>query len=173
MAFDPRRVVTTLHAHEVSFVVIGGIAAVLHGSALPTEDIDITPERSSGNLERLAAALRDLDARLRVDSEPDGVAFPIDAAFLAANATVLNLVTNAGDVDLVITPAGFESGYDDLSPNSVAVDLGDGPQTRIASLHDVIDSKQAAGRTKDIAALPHLRALEAELRKHGTADPSA
>jgi hypothetical protein len=55
----------------------------------------------------------------------------------------------------------------------VAVDLGDGPQTRTASLHDVIDSKQAAGRTKDIAALPHLRALEAELRKHGTADPSA
>jgi hypothetical protein len=161
--FDPVRVVSTLHSHEVSFVIIGGIAAIAHGSALPTEDIDITPERSERNLERLAEALRELDARLRVDSEPDGVSFPVDARFFA-DATVLNLVTDAGDVDLVVQPAGFVHGYDDLVANAVVVDIGDGGTTLIAALTDVISSKQAAGRTKDIAALPHLRALEAEQR---------
>jgi hypothetical protein len=165
MAFDPLRILTTLHAHGVRFVLVGGIAAVAHGSPLPTEDIDITPERSPANLDRLAAALRELDARLRVDREPDGVAFPIDGAFLATQMAVLNLVTNAGDVDLVIAPAGFANGYDDLQPGSVSVDLGDGAPTWIAALPDIIASKQAAGRTKDLAALPYLRALEAERRE--------
>jgi hypothetical protein len=161
--FDPVRVLSTLHAHDVAFVVIGGIAAIAHGAALPTEDIDITPERSSSNLERLADALRDLDARLRVAREPAGVPFPIDAKFFAG-ASVINLVTDAGDVDLVIRPAGFEDGYAELARAAVVVDVGDGGATLIASLEDVIASKTAAGRTKDIAALPHLRALEAELR---------
>jgi len=163
VSFDPLRVVATLHRHQVEFVIVGGFAAVAHGSALPTADIDIAPRRGRRNLDRLAAALRELDARLRTTGEPEGVAFPVDGDFLAAQPHLLNLVTAAGDVDLTITPAGFPNGYDDLVAGSVAVDLGDGAATRIAALRDVIASKEAAGRTKDLAALPHLRALADEL----------
>ena len=81
--------------------------------------------------------------------EPDGVPFPVDA----------------GDVDLTIAPSGFPNGYDDLIAGSVVVDLGDGGATRIAALRDVIASKQAAGRARDIAALPYLRALADELER--------
>lgn len=163
MPFHPQRIVATLNRHGVQFVVIGGIAAVAHGSPLPTEDVDITPERSVRNLERLAAALHELGARLRTAGEPDGVDFPIDAGFLGAQPHMLTLTTVAGDLDLALTPAGFPNGYDDLVEDSVVVDLGDGAATRVASLHDVIASKEAAARTKDLAALPVLRALADEL----------
>lgn len=163
MAFDPRRVVATLNRHEVAFIVVGGLAAVAHGSPLPTEDIDIAPQRSAENFERLADALRELGARLRVSEDLDGVPFPISSAFLTAQPHRLNLVTDAGDLDLTITPSGFPNGYDDLLAGSVVVDLGDGSPTRIASLVDVITSKRAAGRAKDLAALPYLRALAEEL----------
>jgi hypothetical protein len=75
---------------------------------------------------------------------------------------LLNLVTDAGDLDLTITPAGFPNGYDDLIGSAVVVDLGDGTPTHVAALRDVIASKEAAGRSKDTAALPHLRALADE-----------
>ena len=81
--FDPVRVLSTLHHHGVQFVLLGGLAAIAHGSSLSTEDIDIAPERSRGNLDRLAAALRDLKARLRTGDD-EGVEFPIDGGFIAA-----------------------------------------------------------------------------------------
>lgn len=163
MAFDPRRIKATLNRHRVSFIIVGGVAAVAHGSPLPTEDVDVCPERSATNLDRLAAALAELGARLRVAGDPEGVEFPTDRGFLAAQPHMPNLTTDAGDLDLTITPAGFPNGYDDLLDGSVVVDLGDGAATRIASLRDVIPSKEAAGRPKDLAALPYLRALADEL----------
>ncbi len=165
MDSDPVRVVATLHRHGVEFIVVGGLAAVAHGSPLATEDVDIAPRRDRGNFDRLAAALAELGARLRVAGEPDGVPFPIDAGFLAAQPHLLTMVTDAGDVDLTITPSGFPNGYDDLIAGSVIVDLGDGGATRIAALRDVIASKEAAGRDKDLAALPYLRALADELNR--------
>jgi hypothetical protein len=165
VSYDPQRVIATLHRHGVDFVVVGGLAAVAHGAPLPTQDVDIAPERSAANLDRLAAALGELGAKLRVAGDPDGVEFPIDGPFLASQPHVLNLVTAAGDLDLTITPAGFPNGYDDLVGGSVAVDLGDGESTRIAALSDVIASKEAAGREKDLAALPYLRALADELSR--------
>lgn len=76
---------------------------------------------------------------------------------------MLNLTTDAGDLDLTISPAGFPGGYDDLVDASVEMDLGGGGSVRAAALRDVIRSKEAAGRDKDNAALPYLRALADEL----------
>lgn len=165
--FDPLRVLATLHAHEVDFVLVGGLAAVAHGSSLATADVDITPSRRIDNLERLATALRALGARLRVASDPEGVPFPVDAAFLAAQPLMLNLVTEAGDVDLTFAPSAFPDGYDQLLPTAVMVRLVDGSETSVAALDDVIASKQAAGRDKDLAALPYLRELRRQIEAAG------
>lgn len=161
--FDPERVLSTLHRHRVDFVLIGGLAAVVHGSTLTTVDIDITPERSDANLGRLSAALTELDARVRTAQEPDGVAFPIDAGFLAAQPHLLDLVTDAGDVDLTFTPAAFPNGYDDLRTRVVLVHLVDEGNTAVATLDAVIESKRTANRPKDQAALPYLESLRSEL----------
>ena len=164
MSFDPERLLHTLNRHAVAYVVVGGMAAVAHGSTLPTEDVDITPARDRANLDRLGAALRELNARIRTEGEPDGVAFPCDGAFIEAQPLMLNLTTDVGDVDLTLSPAGFPTGYDELVHRSVAIDIGDGAATRIAALDDVIASKRAAGRNKDIPALPYLDALAEEIR---------
>ncbi len=135
------------------FVVVGAVAAIAHGSPLPTEDMDITPDRAGDNLVSLAAALLDLEARLRTPQGP--VDFPIDAQMLAGNV-VWTLTTRAGDLDLVFMPAGTQ-GYDDLRRSAVELDLGSGAPALVAALPDVIRSKEAAGRPKDVAQLPALR----------------
>ena len=63
--YDPERILKKLLQHNVRFVVIGGVAAALHGSPMLTADVDISYERSPGNLERLGAALAEMNARLR------------------------------------------------------------------------------------------------------------
>jgi hypothetical protein len=164
MTLDVERIVSTLARHRVAYVLVGGMAAVAHGSALPTEDVDITPARDRRNLDRLAAALQELDARIRTEDEPDGVEFPCDGGFLAAVPLMLNLTTNAGDLDLVPVPAGFPSGYETLAPRAVEAELGEAV-VLIAALDDVIASKRAAHRAKDQAALPHLEALADEIAR--------
>src|SRR5262245_31188520 len=125
MTFDPEQLLHVLNRHGVAYVIVGGIAAVAHGSTLPTEHVDVTPARDGANLDRLAAALREIGVSER---EPNGAEFVCDGAFLA-QSTILNLVTDLGDVDLVISLAGFPRGYDDLVGNAVAIDLGDGTPT--------------------------------------------
>jgi hypothetical protein len=151
--YDAAAIIAALQNHRVKFVVIGAVAAIAHGSPLPTEDLDLTPDRAPDNLDALAAALRDLEAKLRT---PQGsVKFPIEANMLAANV-VWTLTTRAGDLDLVFEPAGTR-GYDDLRRSAVELDLGSGEPVLVAALADVIRSKEAAGRPKDIAQLPALR----------------
>lgn len=161
--FDPAAILAILTQHDVRFVVIGGIAARLRGAPLVTEDIDVTPARDRDNLRALAAALHELEARLRVAADPDGVAFPIDAEMLAVNQS-WTLTTKAGDLDLVFMPAGSE-GYADLVRDSDDLTVREGPDVTVAvaSLRDVIRTKEAAGRAKDRAALPLLRATQEEI----------
>lgn len=165
MTFDFNRIVSTLSRHRVAYVLVGGAAAVVHGSTLTTEDVDVTPNRDRQNLDRLAAALRELKARIRTSNEPEGVAFPIDGAFLAAIPLMLNLVTDAGDVDITLAPSGFPEGYETLAPRAVEVDFGDGVTVLVAALDDIITSKRAANRPKDLAALPYLDALADEIAR--------
>jgi hypothetical protein len=164
MELDLPRLLATLHRHKVVFVLIGGLAAVYHGSPFPTEDADITPDTNDLNLDRLAAALRELNARIRADDVLEGVPFACDAKGLAA-AQTWDLVTDAGDLDVTFRPSGTQ-GYSDLRRDSVSADIYD-VTVQIASLADVIRSKQAANRPKDQRVLPTLRAILARSRDGG------
>ncbi len=155
--FDPVSMLRILRSHDVAFVVIGGVAARLRGAPLLTQDVDITPEPTAVNMGRLAAALDAMEARLRSASETEGVAFPLDADLLATKQ-LWTLTTKHGDLDLVLEPAGF-AGFEELADGASPLRVATQPDlyVEVASLSDVIASKEEAGREKDLAALPLLR----------------
>jgi hypothetical protein len=167
MSFDFDRIVSTLSRHGVAYVLIGGAAALAHGSTLATEDVDLTPARDQPNLDRLGDALLELQARLRTANELEGVEFPCNGRFIAAMPLMLmlNLTTIAGDIDLALAPSGFAEGYDALAPRAVEVDFGNGAVVLVAALDDIITSKRTADRPKDRAALPYLEALADEIAR--------
>lgn len=170
MELDLARLFEVLGRHNVAYVLIGGLAAVYRGSPFPTEDADITPATDPANLHRLAAALRELNARVRTESEPEGLRFACDAESLAA-AQIWNLSTDAGDLDLTFEPAGTR-GYVDLHRDADSVPLY-GVTVQVASLADVIRSKQAANRPKDQRVLPTLREILAVAPGEDNADRNA
>ena len=160
--FRPEKILAVLAAHDVDYVMIGGLAAALHGSDMVTTDLDITPADGEDNLERLSAALRWLHARIRSDELPGGLIFSHDGASLA-NAGMWNLVTDFGDLDISLVPSGTQ-GFVDLRRSAVVIDVL-GTATHVASLPDIIRSKAAAGRPKDQIAVPVLRRLLAEVER--------
>jgi hypothetical protein len=153
--FEPDRILEVLTRHAVECVVIGGFAAYLQGSPIPTVDVDITPAQDPANFGRLSSALTELDACVRAEGvEP--VPFAHDADSLAAVA-VWNLTTRYGDLDISLVPTGTR-GYEDLRRDAVEVSLR-GTPVLLSSLADIVRSKGAAGRDKDRRALPVLREL--------------
>lgn len=158
--FDPARLLATLAAHQVEFVLIGGLAGALHGSPAATNDADICPAPTAENLRRLADALVELDARVRTEGVLEGLAFDRSPEFLGS-VELLNTTTIAGDLDIAFSPIGT-LGYDGLAVEAVAFDI-DGDRVLVASLDDIIHSKRTAGRPKDLATLPVLEALRDEL----------
>ena len=163
--FDPQGILDALAAERARFVLIGGMGAVLHGDVGVTLDVDIAPAFDEDNLDRLAKALRQLDARIRVEGTPEGLPFDCSKEFLQnlGPEAVLNLTTSAGDVDLTFLPAGT-GGFDDLRRDAVTIDLT-GTRVLVASLADIIRSKDAADREKDRRALPRLRQLAERLSR--------
>ena len=157
--FDPESIFEALADSDVRFVLIGGMAAILHGDVGITMDIDITPAYDTENLDRLATALRGIRARIRAEGEPNGLPFDCSGEFLRNLGPdgMLNLTTRYGDVDLAFMPSGTE-GFEDLKSNAVTVNAT-GVSLLVASLADVIRSKSAADRDKDRRALPRLREL--------------
>lgn len=154
--FDPEAILRVLDEHDVRYVLIGGLAATLHGSPHVTTDVDIAPDPAPDNLERLAAVLRELDARIRVEGEPGGVPFDRSREFLE-RASLLNLTTRFGDLDLAFEPSGTD-GYEDLRRRAIEIDIR-GTRVVLGHLADVIRSKEASGREKDRLTLPTLRRL--------------
>jgi hypothetical protein len=154
--FDPTEIIRVLNEHGVEFIVIGGIAAALHGSDVVTVDLDVTPLVNWPNLERMSDALRDLRAAIRTLGEPQGVSFDPHPDLLE-RTDLLNLVTRAGDLDVVIRPAG-STGFEDLARDASTITV-DSVTILVASLADVIRSKEAANREKDRLVLPRLRRL--------------
>lgn len=163
MKFDPVAICRILSERGVRFVVLGGFAAVVHGSPVPTEDIDVIPSRDIENLERLAAALQEMNAAIRTSDGP--VQTRIDAAFIANMPNMLHLVTDYGDIDLVFDPAGQLSDFEQWSRRAESAELEPGLTVAVAALDDIIASKSAANRLKDQRALPYLESLRDELRR--------
>lgn len=171
MTFDPLLICWALNSAGVRYVVVGGFAAVVHGSPLPTADIDIVPDRDGDNLERLACALGSIGAKLRTAAGP--VEAPLDGRFLAAVPFMVNLTTDHGDLDLTFEPAGPRTTFAAWDRDATDVTIADALVVRIAGLGAVIDSKRAAGRPKDEQALPYLESLrdEIERRVHDEGTP--
>lgn len=160
--FRPRSLLERLVGGNVDFVVIGGLAAVVHGSATITRDLDIVYGSDSENLERLGDVLVALGARLR--GVTDDVPFVPDGRTLR-RTRVLTLDTPDGMLDLLAQPDGSPP-YLRLREHAVRADL-DGVEVRIASLDDLIAMKKAAGRPKDLVAVEELEAIRRLQRERG------
>jgi Nucleotidyl transferase AbiEii toxin, Type IV TA system len=158
-----RAIARVLVEHEVRFILIGGYAAIVHGSPVLTRDIDVCYARDGANLERLTNALRELHASLR--GAPPDLPFQLDALTLKAGDH-FTFATDLGSLDCLGTPAGT-AGFPDLDQNAVEFDV-EGIMIRVASVEDLMRMKRAAGRTKDLIALEWLAALRDEIER----DPS-
>ena len=148
-------IVSVLDRHKVDYVMIGGIAAELHGAKIARSlDLDVTPAASPANRERIACAPAELHATLRVPGGvPDGVEIHLDADWLE-RVTTATFNTNHGPFDLAYRPDRTD-GYDDLVRSEVIFRVG-AVDARLASLEDIVRPKTAAGRTKDELTLPAL-----------------
>lgn len=153
---DIAGVVRVLNAHGVRYVVIGGVAALVHDLPVPaTIDIDVTPARDQDNLERLADAFDDLEAGL-LTAEEAGTWFPHRPVENWAGYDTLHLMTRLGAVDIVFTPDGAPRGYEELVTSAeerpvLAVDAG----ALIVSVSTWERLKIATGRAKDLEHLDH------------------
>lgn len=165
--FDPFGILAALRAGGVEFVLIGGLAGVAHGSRRDTDDLDLCHSRERANLDRLAAVLRDLGARLR--GAPADVPFLLDGETLRAGQN-FTFATRLGSVDILAEPQGI-GGFDELAAAAVTVTIGEGP-VRVASLGHLIAMKEAAGRPKDLVMAIEYRSMAAEIEA-GAGGPAA
>jgi hypothetical protein len=158
--FQPQRLLRALVAHDVDFVVIGGLAGMARGSAYPSYDLDIAYARNDENLEALVGALIDVDARLR--GAPPDVPFLLDAKTLR-NGSNFTFATPWGSLDIIGEAPGAPS-YErlrDAAGPRVAIE---GELVSVASLDHLIAMKEAAGRPKDKLMATEYRVLSDELR---------
>lgn len=158
LPFDPLRIFEVLSENRVRFVVIGGIAGRLWGSTTVTNDLDICYARDRSNLAALAAALRDLKARLR--GVEGAVPFKLDEKALQAGDH-FTFSTVAGSFDCLGNPAGSR-GYEALARTGSVMRFGK-LEVQVASLEDLILMKRAAGRPKDRIELEILAAVKEEI----------
>lgn len=155
---DAGLMLQTLLDAKADFVLIGGLAAQVHGSPSLTRDVDVCFKLDRENLDRLAAAL-DALAAVRRDL-PGSVHAPIDARALRAG-DVFTLTTRYGDLDLLAHPEpGLD--YEMLAERSITAEIL-GVPLRVACLADLMTMKRAAGRPKDRIELEILGALREEL----------
>jgi hypothetical protein len=157
--FRPQPLLACLRRHEVDFVVIGGLAGMALGSAYPSYDLDVAYERSEPNLERLAAALRELGATLR--GAPRDLPSLLDAKTLE-NGANLTFDTRFGSLDILAEPAGSPR-YSELRVAGQDLEI-DGVPVRVASIDHLIAMKEAAGRTKDKLMATEYRGISDLLR---------
>ena len=146
--------IQALSDSDVDFVVIGGVAANLHGSAVVTFDLDVCYSRASANLSRLVGSVRPFHPRPR--GFPADLPFVWDEATLR-KATVLTLQTDLGELDLLAEVAGLGS-FGEVKDHAIEVEAF-GRKILVLDLPGLIRAKKATGRRKDILALPELEGL--------------
>ena len=163
MSPDLEKVIPTLVRARAEFIVIGGVAATIHGSARATYDVDLLYSRNEENIQRLTDALAPHNPYLR--EAPPGLPFAWDAKTIR-NGLNFTLTTDLGDIDLFGEVAGET--YNDLLPHSVEVDAF-GVRFKCLDLPTLIRIKETAGRRKDLEATAELRVLlEESGKKSGT-----
>jgi len=162
---DLLRLIEVFDRHGVEYLLVGGVAATAYGAERETEDADFVVRRERANLERLADALRELHARLRIarlsDEEAKQLKVQLDGVMLE-NSGNSTWTTDAGAFDVLADlkdSSGRSVPYEELITRSTVL-RGDGFVLHVASLDDVIAAKTFANREKDRQALPELLALQ-------------
>jgi len=154
---DFARLLHALAGRQVRCVLVGGLAATVHGSARLTQDLDLVYDRNPDNIDRLSSALAPLEPYPR--GAPLGLPFDWSSATLQRGLN-FTLSTTAGDVDLFgEIPGG--GGYADLVDHTVTLDLF-GVPCLCLDLPTLIRTKRAAGRPKDFEAVSELEVLMEE-----------
>jgi hypothetical protein len=148
-----------LATHDVEFIVVGMTAGILQGAPVTTLDLDVVHRRTPENVARLLHVLAGLDAVYRHDPRR---LRPRESHLVSPGHQLLT--TTHGDLDCLGT-LGEGMGYEQLLEQTVAMDLVGGMTVRVLSLSALIDAKERAGRPKDLAALPVLRATLDELNR--------
>ena len=163
MAVDLAQVIPPLVHAKVDFILIGGMAAILHGSARVTFDVDVVYARTRDNIERLTTALAPHRPYLR--NAPTGLPFRWDTKTIR-NGLNFTLTTDLGDIDLLGEVAGGET-YQMLLPGSFEIEAF-AVRFKCIDLRTLIRIKEAAGRRKDLEAIAELRVLLEETEKKQT-----
>jgi predicted nucleotidyltransferase len=160
---DFKALLRVLAEGGVEFILVGGVAATVHGSTRLTLDVDAVYRRSPDNVQRLVLALTPYRPYLR--GAPPGLPFRWDPATVTRGLN-FTLTTDLGDLDLFGEIAGGGT-YDDLQPHSVTIQVF-GVGCRCLDLEWLIRVKRAAGRPKDLEAVAELEAIQEERRRGGT-----
>ena len=148
--FAPERIVTALNAGEVAYVIVGGIAVATHGVVRATGDLDVVPEPSAENLDRLARTLTDLGAEHPVDGSLTGTSLSRPISF--------KLRTRHGDVQ-VLNRMPSVPAYARLIESAIVVELAPEIRARVCSLADLRAMKLASGRPRDLVDVAELDEL--------------
>lgn len=154
------RILDALTRHGVRYIAVGSYPAIVQGVDLPMTDLDIVPVADSENERRLVEVLEELDARERLGDTTEPIDDLLANPESIADTTLRTFDTKYGELDVVLRPAGFPRGYDDLVANVVVATLQDEADPAIkvdavlASVDDIYESKRQAGRPKDIDGLP-------------------
>ncbi len=135
--FDPFRILASLRAHGVRYVIVGGLAATAHGSPTATDDVDVCLAGDDDNLQRLGLALADLGGTMVSDP--------------ALGSARVSFVTVAGRIDCIETDR-----YDELEARAGQVELGHGVVARVAAVEDLTELKRVAG---DLRGAAHIASL--------------
>jgi hypothetical protein len=147
-----------LSAHDIEFILVGGLAAVLQGAPIITGDLDVVHRRTPDNVRRLVAALTELKAVYRLDPRR---LRPTESHLLGPGHALL--ATQFSDLDVLGTIFA-DTPYEDLLADTIEMELGD-VTIRVLRLERLIQAKEFAGRPKDLAVLPALRAALALSQK--------
>ena len=162
---DVAGILRALNRHDVDFLMVGGMAGIAHGSSYPSYDLDVAYGRERINLERLAVALTELEARLR--GAAADLPFTPDAATLTAGLN-FTFDTRLGPLDIIGEPLrGWR--YEKFAAAAVNVAF-EGEEIRVVSLDHLIAMKRAATRPKDQLMVAEYVALADEIRKRSEAD---
>lgn len=148
-----REILRVLNRHEVEYLVVGGVAAVIHGAPTTTFDLDALIRVSSANAQKILDALDELDARFREHQE---IVRPSERDLTAGGH--LLLMTNAGPLD-ILGFAGRGHTYEDLASKSDTVETSAG-EVRVVDLESLIAMKRELGRAKDISAVELLEEVD-------------
>lgn len=154
-ATDLGDILDRMNAAGVEYIIVGGVAANLHGSAMVTFDLDVMYRHKPPNIAKLVEAIAPIAPYLR--GAPPGLPFKFDEPTVHAGLN-FTLTTASGPLDLLGEMAGVGR-YEDALPHAHPMDLGGKKESLVIDLDWLIKAKRAAGRTKDLQVLAELELL--------------